>query len=468
MIIQDVSGQAALAELQALRARVAELEARLGAYPDLEAALRENTARFRGAFDYAAIGMALVAPDGRWLEVNQALCDLVGYSAAELCATSFQAITHPEDLEKDLANVQQMLEGAAASYQMEKRYIHKRGQIIWALLCVSLVRDPAGQPLYFISQIQDITPRKHMEDELREREAMFRLLMAHSLDAVLLTTPDGAILAANSAATEMFGYSEEELRAGGRDLVVDPDDQRLGQLLAERIHTGVFRGELNHRRRDGTVFPAEVASALFRDRNGDMRTSMIVRDISERKRVEAARRQLELERESLISELHHQATTDGLTQLLNRRAWMDRAERAAAAAQSSGCPLTVILLDADHFKRVNDTYGHAAGDAVLQAIAARCARALRSSDLIGRYGGEEFVIFLPETGAAAAWKIAERVRATVAAEPVGLPHGELATTVSLGVVTAEGADVDLSAMLSRADQALYSAKQAGRNCVRAL
>ena len=344
MIMQDVSDRVVRMELHTLRTRVAELEACLAAYPALEAALRENTARFRGAFDYATIGMALVAPDGRWLEVNQALCDLLGYSADELYATSFQAITHPADLESDLANVQQMLDGTIASYQMEKRYFHKQGHIIWVLLSVSLVRDSASQPLYFIGQIQDITPRKKMEEELREREAAFRLLMTHSMDAVLLTAPDGAILAANQAAAEMFGYTEAELCAGGRSLVVDPDDERLAAALVERSCTGMFRGELNHRRRDGTIFPAEIASALFRDRNGDLRTSMIIRDISERKRAEVAQRVLEQERESLISELHHLATTDELTQLLNRRAWMDRGERAAAAARRSLRPLTVILL----------------------------------------------------------------------------------------------------------------------------
>lgn len=131
-----------------------------------EDALRESQERFSSAFKDAAIGMALVGTDGQWLQVNPALCALVGYTEQELLATTFQAITHPDDLDADLAFLRQMLAGEIPTYHMEKRYFHKQGHIVWILLIVSLVRDPFGQPLYFISQIQDITDRKRVEDEL--------------------------------------------------------------------------------------------------------------------------------------------------------------------------------------------------------------------------------------------------------------------------------------------------------------
>jgi PAS domain S-box-containing protein len=125
-----------------------------------EEALRERRERFSSAFRDAAIGMALVGTDGRWLQVNRALCHIVGYSEEELLATTFQAITRPDDLDADLGYVNQMLRGEILTYQMEKRYFHKRGHIVWILLSVSLVRDQEGTPLSFISQIQDITQRK--------------------------------------------------------------------------------------------------------------------------------------------------------------------------------------------------------------------------------------------------------------------------------------------------------------------
>ena len=123
---------------------------------------------FESAFEYAAIGMALVSPDGRWLRANRSLCELIGYVADELLALTFQDITHPDDLDLDLANVEMLLRGDIRSYQMEKRYFHKDGALIWTLLSVSLVRDKAGAPLFFISQIKDITARKQAEQQLRE------------------------------------------------------------------------------------------------------------------------------------------------------------------------------------------------------------------------------------------------------------------------------------------------------------
>ena len=147
-----------------------------------EEALRQSEERFRAAFDYAAIGMALLDRDGRWIQVNRSLCDLVGYSAEELQRGTFQDITHPDDLEVDLAFVRRMLAGEIRSYHMEKRYFHKAGHIVWVLLSVSLVHDAAGNPLHFIAQMQDITGRKRAEQEklLLER----KLLEAQKLESL--------------------------------------------------------------------------------------------------------------------------------------------------------------------------------------------------------------------------------------------------------------------------------------------
>ena len=126
---------------------------------------------FQNAFEHAAIGMALVAPDGKWLRVNRSVCEITGYSEAELLQRSFQDITHPDDLDLDLANVGKMLAGEIDSYQMEKRYLHRNGAVVWALLSVSLARDNDGKPRFFISQIQDITSRKESERQLGEASA---------------------------------------------------------------------------------------------------------------------------------------------------------------------------------------------------------------------------------------------------------------------------------------------------------
>jgi PAS domain S-box-containing protein len=146
-----------------------------------EEALRESEECFKSAFDYAAIGMALVAPDGRWLKVNRSLCEIVGYSQQELLTKTFQDITHPDDLNIDLNYVHQMLNDEIRTYQMEMRYCHKAGHIVWVLLSASLVRNRMAQPLYFIAQIQDIsdaylqaTQRKKAEECLQQSEAKER------------------------------------------------------------------------------------------------------------------------------------------------------------------------------------------------------------------------------------------------------------------------------------------------------
>ena len=131
-----------------------------------EMELRRSEGQFRSAMQFSAIGMALVALDGKWMEVNQALCNIVGYSEQELLASDFQSITHPDDLAGDLKLLGQLIAGEWPTYQMEKRYIHKQGHLVWILLSVSLVRDDVGRPCYFISQIQDITERKRVMQEL--------------------------------------------------------------------------------------------------------------------------------------------------------------------------------------------------------------------------------------------------------------------------------------------------------------
>lgn len=141
-------------------------------------ALQISEAKFRSIFESSAIGIALTSIDGRFLMTNFAYCQLLGYSKLELSVLTFQAITHPSDLENNLAQTEQLLNGKIAYYHLENRYIHKRGSIVWVLLAVSLVRDSQGKPLYFIKQIQDITARKRTEEQL-ERELNRSHLLQH-------------------------------------------------------------------------------------------------------------------------------------------------------------------------------------------------------------------------------------------------------------------------------------------------
>ncbi|HSK66159.1 MAG TPA: PAS domain S-box protein, partial [Anaerolineales bacterium] len=190
-----------------------------------EDALRESEARFSNAFEFAPIGIALVSLQGNWLKVNRSLCDLLGYTAEELYQKTFQEITHPEDLEADLNSMQPLIHGEINSYQMEKRYFHKAGHIVWVLLSVSLVKDSDGNPAYAISQIQDITQRKQAEDEISRRAEETSALLATSM---ALTNLDlHAILnSVGNSAKALF------MADGCRIFLVQPDGESLRCVLA--------------------------------------------------------------------------------------------------------------------------------------------------------------------------------------------------------------------------------------------
>jgi diguanylate cyclase (GGDEF)-like protein/PAS domain S-box-containing protein len=159
--LAHVEGSAAQA--QQAKLHVEELSKYIAEQKRISQALVESEEHFRNAFDYAAIGMALVSPEGNWLRVNRSLCEIVGFSEAEMLVSDFQAITHRDDLGRDLAEIYRMLSGEILTCQLEKRYIHKLGHDVWASSSASLVRDAQGEPLHFIFQIQDITERKRAE-----------------------------------------------------------------------------------------------------------------------------------------------------------------------------------------------------------------------------------------------------------------------------------------------------------------
>ncbi len=172
-----------------------------------------------------------------------------------------------------------------------------------------------------------------------------------------------------------------------------------------------------------------------------------------------------IEKARLFGEVQRLAVTDDLTGLYNRRHFFELAEIEFGRAGRYGHPLAAVFLDLDHFKQMNDTYGHAVGDQVLRVVAARCRDNLRKIDIMGRYGGEEFAALLPENDMDGARNVAERLRRCVADPPVDTDRGRLVVTVSVGVATLDNKCADLEMLLERADQALYAAKQAGRNQV---
>jgi diguanylate cyclase (GGDEF)-like protein len=209
-----------------------------------------------------------------------------------------------------------------------------------------------------------------------------------------------------------------------------------------------------NRRSDGTLYWEDMSISPVTNAEGAITHFVVVKDeISERKKLE--------------EELRHLATIDPLTGLLNRRSFLALAEREISRLGHYPGLLSVAMLDVDHFKAINDLYGHGAGDEVLRVLAEACTGSLRDCDIMGRLGGEEFACILPETSLEQAMLAGERLRTAVMLKKIPLQNDSEATiTVSIGVATFHETDSGIDAVLHRADQALYRAKLDGRNCVR--
>jgi diguanylate cyclase (GGDEF)-like protein/PAS domain S-box-containing protein len=414
-------------------------------------------ARVRGAFDYAAIGMALIAPDGRWLKVNQALCGIVGYSEQEMLGLTYHKITHPDDLAMISAHATKLLAGEIATYEVEKRYVHKRGHDVHVFLSMSLVRDGNDAPLYFICQVQDISARKSTEEALFAEQERARVTLDSIGDAVLTTNMAGCIGYMNVVAEKMTGWSRKE--AAGRPLaevfhIVDgltraPARNPARMALAENKTVGMAAGVVLVRR-DGSEVGIEDSAAPIHDRDGKVAGAVLVfHDVT------ASR--------EMAEKMAHLAHHDALTDLPNRVLVNERLVQAIALARRHGRKAAVLFLDVDRFKHVNDSLGHAMGDKLLLSVAARLLACVRASDTVSRQGGDEFLVLLPdiERPQDAAYFAAKML--TALALPHRIDAQELHVTMSIGIGLYPDDGQDVDTVIRSADTAMYHAKENGRN-----
>ncbi|RPJ51154.1 MAG: PAS domain S-box protein, partial [Methanobacteriota archaeon] len=271
-----------------------EVEQRKRAEMELEkraaAELQQSEKRFRAMFENAGIGIALVGMDRCPLEANAALIEMTGYSPEEFFQMNGADLSYPEDAEIGIPELKDVLEGKLNSYQIEKRYVRKNGQIYWVRLINSVVRTPEGKPQYFVTMIEDINEQKHSAEELQKSQARFQAIFHNVAVGVAIMGLDRSPIALNSMAENIVGYSLEELRGVDVRALAVPEDRGMDVEPFKALIDGKRNSyvmERRYRHKDGRVFWARVNYSLVRDLDGkpDYLIGMI-EDIDEQKRVE--------------------------------------------------------------------------------------------------------------------------------------------------------------------------------------
>lgn len=301
---------------------------------------------------------------------------------------------------------------------------------------------------------------EHAEDLrlIKQKDLRLSAVVDTALDGIITIDEKGIISSSNPAACKMFAYEKHEMLGQNIKMIVpsphkQPHDHYIDRYLETRQARIVNNTrEVDAERKDGSIFPIELCVGA-KEFDGSWLFTGIIRDITERK--------------ALAEKIEKMAISDALTGIYNRGYFTDKLDEEFLRAKRYQLNLSLMMLDLDHFKAVNDQYGHPAGDAVLIALANQIQKSIRNIDALARYGGEEFAIIMPETDCDGAQIIAERIRRDVEAMEVDVGNQVVKKTVSIGIAcfTNGEADESADAFLIRADDALYQAKHSGRNRV---
>jgi len=353
----------------------------------------------------------------------------------------------------------------------------KNDELYWEHAVIAPVLDHHGRIINFIAIKEDITERKQIEFALRVSEERFRQLVMSAPDAVFGVDTNGNIIFANHIAASMLGYEDDELPGRNVEILLPESlrnihvSHRTGYYADLRTLSMGANRELKALRKDGRELPVEINLSYSTTETGPL-VIAYMRDITERKLAEDALRNANQQLQSQLREieilqasLREQAIRDPLTQLHNRRFLTEAIEREFHRSERLSKTLSVILLDIDHFKDVNDQHGHTAGDLCLVAVADLLRTHSRKSDIVCRYGGEEFLLVLPDTNAHDAAQHAEELRLLIASEVFIMDVQEIKLTISLGVSSYPVHGMDSREIINKADEALYISKRTGRNRV---
>lgn len=413
-----------------------------------EIKLRENQALLTAMFNQAAVGLAHVNTlSNRFLWVNPRYEQILGRSLEELQAHSFTDVTHPDDIDLSLDFIDKLKRGLS-HYTIEKRYIRSDQSVVWVALTVSPLWRPGEKPSTHVAVVQDITARKLDEEQLR----LARRVLNTTLEGVIITDSQRKVVEVNDAFTKITGIPKSEiLGQNPRILKSGLHDAEFYKSLWHNLNaTGHWSGEIWNRRKDGKLYPEWITISAINDDKGKITHYVgIFSDITLLKQHE--------------KQLEHIAHYDALTGIPNRVLLVDRMQQALAQTRREKKLLAICYLDLDGFKPINDTLGHSAGDSVLIEIAKRIQHTLRGGDTVARLGGDEFVILLLGIeNIAECYHSLDRLM-WVIADSIVVEGQSFSVTASIGVTLYPQNDQDPDTLLRHADQAMYQAKQLGKN-----
>ncbi|MGF1615018.1 MAG: EAL domain-containing protein [Gammaproteobacteria bacterium] len=424
-----------------------------------EAKWRKSVDLFQATFEQAAVGIGHVGTDGQWLQVNQKLCDILGYAREELARLDFQHITHGDDRVASLDHFQCALAGDIDTYSLEKRCVRKDGSLVWACVTVSVVRSAEGEPRNFIAIVQDISDRKRAEDLLFQEKERAEVTLHSIADAVITTNAAGRVEYLNPVAEALTEWSTEMARGQPLEAVFRVVDEQtqvavanpLEDCLKERQGTALVDGRLLISR-SGNEYAIEDSAAPIRTREGEIIGAVLVfHDVTQTRRAK--------------HQLVHEATHDALTGLVNRAEFERRLEHALSSARAHGSHHSLCYLDLDNFKAVNDTVGHGAGDVLLKEVTGLMMSKVRGRDTLARLGGDEFSLLMENCPLDNALRIAEGLVSAIKDFRFEWEENSFSIGVSVGLVPITAESPSTEHLLTQADLACYTAKDLGRGRV---
>lgn len=365
---------------------------------------------------------------------------------------------HPADRSRVREVIAGGLDGRS-SFDAEHRVLRPGGEVAWMSARGEVVRDTAGTPVLMRGIAQDITLSKEANAAVRAQRDRLAAAVSATGDAVITTTVDGQILDWNTGASRLYGYARDQAVGQPISMLVATESRDNYESTMRTLSPGQHATlESNHVRKDGTVVPTSVTLSVIPDAEGEVAALVsISRDITARQEATRAAHQAALDLAAQAEELRRLAFRDPLTGLANRSLFQDRLRQALVTRSR---PVTVLLLDLDEFKLVNDVLGHAAGDQLLIEIARRLVSCVRPSDTVARLGGDEFAVVLD--GASNGEEVADRILAALT-ERAQVEDQQVVPRASIGIASSPDDQLEPAELLRRADIAMYTAKAAGRN-----